>query len=74
MKRRQFLAGLAVLALMANLTGCGKGAVSSVPASPAETAPQEAAGHYPVTITNYDYAGNEVSFTYEQAPQRVEAV
>ena len=74
MKRRQFLAGLAVLALMANLTGCGKGAVSSVPASPAETAPQEAAGHYPVTITNYDYAGNEVSFTYEQAPQRVVAV
>lgn len=74
MKRRQFLAGLAVLALMANLAGCGKGAVSSVPASPAETAPQEAAGHYPVTITNYDYAGNEVSFIYEQAPQRVVAV
>ena len=27
-----------------------------------------------MTITNYDYAGNEVAYTYHQAPQRVVAV
>ena len=27
--------------------------------------------YYPVTITNYDYAGNEVEYTYEKAPERV---
>lgn len=26
---------------------------------------------YPVTITNYDYQGNPVSYTYEKAPERV---
>lgn len=30
--------------------------------------------HYPVTITNYDYAGNEVEYTYEKAPEKVVAV
>lgn len=37
-------------------------------------ATQESAGQYPVTITNYDYAGREVSYTYNQAPERVVAV
>lgn len=27
--------------------------------------------HYPVTITNYDYAGNPVEYTYEKAPEKV---
>lgn len=31
-------------------------------------------GYYPITITNYDYAGNEVELTFEQAPQRVLAI
>lgn len=30
--------------------------------------------HYPVTITNYNYAGEEVTYTYESAPERVIAV
>lgn len=45
--------------------------VSQVPQSQAT---QESAGQYPVTITNYDYAGREVSYTYNQAPERVVAV
>ena len=35
---------------------------------PEEAPPQ---GHYPVTITNYDYEGNPVEYTYEKAPERV---
>ena len=27
--------------------------------------------HYPVTLTTYDYEGNEIETTYEKAPQRV---
>ena len=27
--------------------------------------------YYPVTISNYDYAGNVVEYTYEKAPERV---
>lgn len=30
--------------------------------------------HYPVTITNYNYAGEEVTYTYEKAPEKVIAV
>lgn len=30
--------------------------------------------HYPVTITNYNYAGEEVTTTYEKAPEKVLAV
>lgn len=34
-----------------------------------ETAPSD--DYYPVTISNYDYAGNVVEYTYEKAPERV---
>lgn len=34
-----------------------------------DTAPEES--HYPVTITNYNYAGDPVEYTYEKAPERV---
>ena len=36
-----------------------------------EPAPES---HYPVTITNYNYAGEEVEYTYEKAPEKVIAV
>lgn len=36
--------------------------------------PAETDSHYPVTITNYNYAGEEVTYTYEKAPERVIAV
>ncbi len=38
-------------------------------AEPEESA--ETDSHYPVTITNYNYAGEPVEFTYEKAPERV---
>lgn len=47
---------------------------------PAETASQTAeqataeTAYAPITITNYNYAGQEVSYTYRQAPRRVVVV
>lgn len=56
---------------MAALTACtGAPAASTAPAT-AETA---SGGHDPVTITNYNYAGEEVSYTYEKVPEKVVAV
>lgn len=45
-------------------------AESTVPA----TAETPSSGSYPVTVTNYNYAGEEVSYTYEKAPEKVVAV
>lgn len=75
MKRRNFLVCLAAAALA--LGGCGRPAPASSPAASGEAGSASSAGtghSYPVTITNYDYAGNEVSYTYQQAPRRVVAV
>ena len=82
MKNRRIVAGLAALALTVSLAGCGgQGAASSgtagTPAPVAASSPaasEDGEGHYPVTITNYDYAGNEVFYTYEKVPERVVAV
>ena len=73
MKRRTFLAALAAMALTIQLAGCAAG--TTPPASsvvPQASAPENS--HYPVTITNYNYAGEPVTYTYTQAPQRVVAV
>lgn len=73
MKRRTFLAALAAMALTVQLAGCAAG--TTPPASsvvPQTSAPENS--HYPVTITNYNYAGEPVTYTYTQAPQRVVAV
>lgn len=73
MKRRTFLAALAAMALTVQLAGCAAG--TTPPASsvvPQTSAPESS--HYPVTITNYNYAGEPVTYTYTQAPQRVVAV
>lgn len=63
--------GALALGLLFLAAGCGP-AVSQ--ASPEMAAAQTGDGHYPVTITNYNYAGDEVSYTYEKAPERVVAV
>ena len=73
MKRRTFLAALAAMALTVQLAGCAAG--TTPPASsvvPQTSAPENS--HYPVTITNYNSAGEPVTYTYTQAPQRVVAV
>lgn len=74
---------LLALVLALGLTACGgKEPPSNDPQPPAEpaqpetTQPSEPApepedGGYPVTITTYDYEGNEIETTYEKAPEKV---
>lgn len=57
--------GLALLTF-----GCAPAAQEEMPAA----SPQTSGDYDPVTITNYNYAGDEVSYTYEKAPERVVAV
>lgn len=71
---KKALGGLLALSLTLSLSACGSN--GSPTASAPSPSPSAAAGssHYPVTITNYDYEGNQVEYTYEKAPERVLAV
>lgn len=72
MKNTKTLAALTALALTVSLTACSAGKTATTTPVPTETQPQS--GHYPVTITNYNYAGEPVTYTYEKAPEKVVAV
>ena len=72
MKNAKTLAALTALALTVSLTACSAGKTAAT--TPAPTATQSQSGHYPVTITNYNYAGEPVTYTYEKAPEKVIAV
>ena len=72
MKNAKTLAALTALALTVSLTACSAGKTAET--TPAPTADQAQSGHYPVTITNYNYAGEPVTYTYEKAPEKVIAV
>lgn len=72
MKNAKTLAALTALALTVSLTACSAGKAAET--TPAPTAAQAQSGHYPVTITNYNYAGEPVTYTYEKAPEKVIAV
>lgn len=82
MKKTLYL--LLALALALSLAACAAGSPSESQsaAQPSEapqttqpepssepSAPEE--DHYPVTITTYDYEGNEIETTYEKAPEKV---
>lgn len=75
MKRQHHLrTGVLALTLALLTAGCAPATGTSAP-SPAPAAAETAAdGHYPATVTNYNYLGDEVSYTYAEAPQRVVAV
>ena len=71
------------LAMALSLAACGKPAAQGSPSpstTPTASAPTgtltggEESGHYPVTITTYNYAGEPVETVYEKAPERVVAV
>ena len=65
---------LLALGLALALAACGGIAPGSALQSPSDSSqvPGTSAGsHYPVTITNYDDAGNPVEYTYRKAPERV---
>lgn len=68
------LSALTALTLTLSLAACSGGQSAATPSPvPVET-PAPAGDHYPVTITNYNYAGDEVTTTYHKAPERVIAV
>lgn len=70
------LSALLALSLALTLSACG--GQNSVPdtsgSQPESSVSESSDGYYPVTITNYNYAGQQVSYTYNEAPQRVLAV
>lgn len=75
MKRQHHLrTGVLALTLALLTAGCAPATGTSAPSPAPATAEIAADGHYPVTVTNYNYLGDEVSYTYEEAPQRVVAV
>lgn len=70
------LSALLALSLALSLSACG--GQNSTPdtsgSQPESSVSESTDGYYPITITNYNYAGQQVSYTYEEAPQRVLAV
>lgn len=70
------LSALLALSLALTLSACSGQPVldTSGSQSTSSAVSDNSDGYYPVTITNYNYAGEEVSYTYNEAPQRVLAV
>ena len=70
------LSALLALSLALTLSACG-GQTNTPDTSgsqPESSVSQSTDSYYPVTVTNYNYAGQQVSYTYNEAPQRVLAV
>ena len=77
--------GIAALLAVSVLTGCAgsepehfasKSEGKSITESSAENAAEESGSstdtaHYPVTVSNFNYAKEAVEYTYEKAPERV---
>lgn len=70
------LSALLALSLALTLSACsGQNNTPDTSGSQPESSVSESTdSYYPVTITNYNYDGQEVSYTYNEAPQRVLAV
>lgn len=70
------LSALLALSLALTLSACGgqNNTPDTSGSQPESSGSENADGYYPVTITNYNYAGEQVSYTYYEAPQRVLAV
>lgn len=69
------LSVLLALPLALTLSACGGQPVPDASGpQPGSSLSEDSDGYYPVTIPNYNYAGQEVSYTYQEAPQRVLAV
>lgn len=75
---------LLALAMILSLAACSNGGASATPTPSAAPAPVTAPGavpaatpaadsHYPLTITTYNYAKEQVQYTFEKAPERVYA-
>lgn len=76
----KILSTLLAAGLLLGTVGCSSqteptdASTQPVPTENTATATTVAENHYPVTITNYNFTGDEVSYTYEKAPEKVIAV
>lgn len=83
MKARKWMGMALVLAIVLGMAACSASeptepndsseipTISIVHEESSVTEAADSEGHYPVTITTYDYAGNEIQTTYEKAPEKV---
>lgn len=67
-KAKKSLVLLLILAMAMTMAACGGDKDAEAKGG------SEGDGHYPVTITTYNYEGEEVETTYEKAPEKVVAV
>lgn len=83
---KKLLCLLLAVVMILSMAACGAGSTEDTKSggtTVSETTPPETAvpteevtqpseeSYYPVTITTYDYEGNEITTTYEKAPERV---
>ena len=71
---KKIISLITLMLLILNLSGCSKANNENVVDKNQEVVSQNSNQHYPVTITTYDYEGNEIKTTYEKAPEKVLAV
>lgn len=78
--RKSIFCLMLALILVLSLTACAAQEQPSGTASVTENQPKQTSApetqpseesYYPVTITTYDYEGNEITTTYEKAPEKV---
>ena len=82
---KKLFCGMLAVLLVVSLAACGGQSTASTTAPETTAAPEtteaateaateastEAESYYPVTVTTYDYEGNEITTTYDKAPERV---
>lgn len=76
MKRRNTLCAALALLLAVSAVGCGGQAQPATVASDSSGNTRESTAETAalLTVTNYNYAGQEIQYTYDQIPRRVVAV
>jgi iron complex transport system substrate-binding protein len=73
-KARKLTAVLLVFSLLMMASACNSSESSKSGSNTENSGNNNGQQHYPVTITTFNYEGEEVTTTYEKAPERVLAV
>ena len=71
---KKIISLITLMLLIFSLSGCSKENNENVVDTNQDVASENNNQHYPVTITTYDYEGNEIKTTYEKAPEKVLAI
>lgn len=73
---KRLISIVAIMSLLLSLSACSKNDIKDEQNKNNEVVSENLndKNHYPVTITTYDFEGNEVKTTYEKAPEKVLAV